>query len=373
MAESEIVKRFDGSNLVRLPFRCYVPTRISHMNDRPTGSPDTRIRRAVSARRVVCVYALIVGSVVGLSALTAAQSSFTAYEDVQQILPFLTDSLPPELKSPALPARRSNWGEWVVGHDREIRGRLLRGDEDTVVNWLLFGTSFTAEPRALFEVSPTSDDLERVISRRIRDLISTLRSTDANEHSAFAREVLQRQGYGFAAAGDRAKLEGHLRAEIQRVVAERQQYAQREEAFPAGDFARQMMVQSTLFRDRGLSLDTSILSCFAIDQALETMKEQGLLAANGIRRVAVIGPGLDFADKNSGYDFYPVQTLQPFTTIESLERLGLAAGEDAVELSTFDISPRVNDHIRAVRIAPKRASRMCCACRWTECLSGPPI
>jgi hypothetical protein len=109
------------------------------------------------------------------------------------------------------------------------------------------------------------------------------------------------------------------------------------------------MVQSTLFRDRGLSLDTSILPAFAIEQALETMKNKQLLPPNGIRRVAVIGPGLDFADKNSGYDFYPMQTLQPFTSIDSLVRLGLAAGPAEIELTTFDISPRVNDHILALQ------------------------
>jgi hypothetical protein len=65
--------------------------------------------------------------------------------------------------------------------------------------------------------------------------------------------------------------------------------------------------------------------------------------------VAVIGPGLDFADKNSGYDFYPVQTMQPFTSIDSLVRLGLATGPAEIELTTFDISPRVNDHILAIR------------------------
>jgi hypothetical protein len=79
------------------------------------------------------------------------------------------------------------------------------------------------------------------------------------------------------------------------------------------------------------------------------MKHQGLLPPNGIRLVAVIGPGLDFADKNSGYDFYPVQTLQPFTTNDSLVRLGFASQPDEIELTNLDISHRVNDHIRTLR------------------------
>ena len=32
---------------------------------------------------------------------------------------------------------------WVERQDRAIRSRLQRGDEETIVNWLLFGTTFT--------------------------------------------------------------------------------------------------------------------------------------------------------------------------------------------------------------------------------------
>jgi len=136
------------------------------------------------------------------------------------------------------------------------------------------------------------------------------------------------------------------------------------------------MVQSRLFRDRGLSLDTSMLPGFAIEQALAAMQNQGLLRSDSIRRVAVIGPGLDFADKMSGYDFYPVQTLQPFTAIDSLVRLGLAPGPADVEITTLDISPRVNDHIAAIRNLAKAGTPYVLrlpidlASEWTPALLG---
>jgi hypothetical protein len=60
--------------------------------------------------------------------------------------------------------------------------------------------------------------------------------------------------------------------------------------------------------------------------------------------VAVVGPGLDFIDKQAGYDFYPVQTIQPFAVMDSLLRLQLA-GPAALELVTLDLSPRVNAHV----------------------------
>jgi hypothetical protein len=49
--------------------------------------------------------------------------------------------------------------------------------------------------------------------------------------------------------------------------------------------------RSRLFRDRGISLDTTILSSFGIEGALRDMKDQAMLLEKSIARVAVIGPG----------------------------------------------------------------------------------
>jgi hypothetical protein len=167
-----------------------------------------------------------------------------------------------------------------------------------------------------------TDGLSRIIGKRTKDLIAALASSDQNERIVFARRLLLTQGYKFDTAKERSRLERRLQAEVERVVAERRQYLLREDAFPAGDVIEQIMVQSTLFRDRGLSLDTSILPSFAVQQALERMSNEGLLPPNSIRRVAVIGPGPDFADKNSGYgDFYPVQTPPAV----HIDRFGVAA------------------------------------------------
>jgi SAM-dependent methyltransferase len=62
----------------------------------------------------------------------------------------------------------------------------------------------------------------------------------------------------------------------------------------------------------------------------------------------VIGPGLDFTDKQEGYDFYPQQTIQPFGIVDSLIRLGLAR-VGGISVTTFDISPRVNQHLESAR------------------------
>jgi len=296
----------------------------------------------------LCLSIAVAACLVRLPSAAFTRDLFTSYDDVKDALASLADDLPPALKSSDATLQRLAWSGWVPVHDREIRERLARGDDDTIVNWLLFGTSFTREPKVLFEVSVSARDLPTLISRRITDFITTLRSTRPDERVLFARKLFLDEGYGVENARDRERLKNHLLSEAERILLERQRYAQREDSFRPGDFADQMMVQSHLFQDRGLSLDTSILPGFALEQALRTMKSRGLIAPNTIRRVAIIGPGLDFADKSSGYDFYPVQTLQPFSTIDSLLRLDLS-GVGQVEVTTFDISPRVNDHILHLR------------------------
>jgi hypothetical protein len=109
-----------------------------------------------------------------------------------------------------------------------------------------------------------------------------------------------------------------------------------------------MLPYATLYRNRGLSSDTSILSNYAVESALQALKESRRIGSRPIRRVAVVGPGLDFINKADGHDFYPEQTIQPFAVIDSLIRLGLSR-IDELSVTTFDVSARVNEHLAAAR------------------------
>src|SRR6185369_2042002 len=90
-----------------------------------------------------------------------------------------------------------------------------------------------------------------------------------------------------------------------------------------------------------------------LEQSLKALLDRKLMAAGSIRRIAIIGPGLDVTDKEEGFDFYPQQTLQPFAIIDSVLRLGLARPQN-LQLTTLDLSPRVNDHIGRARAAALR-------------------
>jgi hypothetical protein len=105
----------------------------------------------------------------------------------------------------------------------------------------------------------------------------------------------------------------------------------------------------TVLRDRGLSTNTSIFIDHAIDATFDALKADRQIAPATVRRVAVIGPGLDFSDKLDGYDFYPPQTIQPFAIVDSLRRRGLAASS-GVQVTAFDLSPRILRHLDAARM-----------------------
>jgi SAM-dependent methyltransferase len=223
---------------------------------------------------------------------------------------------------------------------------------------MLFGTSFTFRPRAVIgSVAPDPDaDPEVVLRRtielisgRIDDLLKALAAPGTNERRLFARALLGRKGLRFTTAADRDEAREYLRAAVVRVANEQEQIDQELGATSGGDPTTEFVKRSQLFRTRGLSLDTSLVPNFALERALTEMKARGLLGAGGVRRVAIVGPGLDFADKDVGFDFYPQQTLQPFAVLDSLTRLGLAPASRAPDIVLLDISPRVVDHVTRAR------------------------
>jgi hypothetical protein len=298
------------------------------------------------------------GLVLMLGAATTAAARYVAYDDVAVVLTALADIAPADLKhrNATLPDR---WDEWARRHDGEIRARVQAGDQETIVNWLLFGTTFTKRPRVpLDDLADTSSTRQRLtdaqiaalIGDRTGDLVTALASPGQDERRLFARDLFSRQGFSMATPAERVRLIEHLLTLVTEVTRDRAKYATEAEAIRRlADAGEQFAARSKLFRDRGLSADTSFRPNFALERALATMKEKGLVRPGSVREIAVIGPGLDFADKSSGYDFYPQQTLQPFALLDSLVRLGLTADAQAVHVTTLDLSPRVNAHLRAMK------------------------
>ncbi|MFN7997241.1 MAG: class I SAM-dependent methyltransferase [Bryobacteraceae bacterium] len=240
----------------------------------------------------------------------------------------------------------SGWDAWVRAQDREVRARVDRGVEDSISNLILFGTSFTKLPR-LYAPEAAVDRTGKLVDAalvRIHAAAVAISGDAPNERLRFARDFLSRQHV------DWKDVEALLAANLTRFALEQRGYQEKlRAAGQNGDAQEVLFVRSTLFDRRGLSVDTSLLPNYALEDTLRAMLSKGALSPGSIGRIAVIGPGLDFTDKRDGYDLYPLQTIQPFAVMEAAIRLDLVK-RGTLTVTTLDLNPTVNSHLRHAAI-----------------------
>lgn len=287
-------------------------------------------------------------TVVATLSLFAANRAFTPYASVRRILDEQQERAPAELRT----ADEAEWLAWASRQDLSIRARLRQGELDSMVNLLLYGTSFTRQPRILM-AGLTEASKAGVLRSRVDDLVAGLRSPGDNERLIFLQRLLRSQGIDPQSPEGPKETGVFILQNLQRVIQERRTLADRAadaKTDTEPNDPSSLLDRLSLFRDRGVSLDTGITSDFSIDQTLRDLKNRGLLREGQVARVAVIGPGLDFIDKNEGsaFDYYPQQTLQPFALYDSLARLKIA-NPNALSMAIFDISSRVIQHVERAR------------------------
>src|SRR5262249_43051339 len=227
----------------------------------------------------------------------------------------------------------AQWDLWIRGQDAEVRSRIDRGVEDSISNFILYGVSFTKLPRlsGSEDVLDERGSITRSAQKRIDALLVALERAARNERVEFIREFLSKRKI------PPADFDNYLVGNLVRFAREQRVYQKAlDETSKSGDANQLMSVRGSLYKGRGLSADTSLLPNFAIEETLRAMTNKGVLKPGSIRRIAIVGPGLDFADKRDGYDFYPLQTIQPFAVLETAKRLGLA-GDVPVDVVTFDL------------------------------------
>jgi hypothetical protein len=217
------------------------------------------------------------------------------------------------------------WDTWIRQRDWEVRSRNDQSVEDLISRWIVFGSSFTTQPELGSESNAVNAAgiLTGVARARIEDFIKALDSRD-DERWRDVLEFLRRQ----------------------RVT---------EEELPA--FLGGILRRSALeYRSSGRSAEIApLLTDFAMSETLRILKSGGLLPAH-VRRIAVVAPELDFSGEPDGYDFYPLQTLQPFAILEAVERLELARAGDA-QLSLIELNPFALAHLRAMTAKIRSAAR----------------
>jgi hypothetical protein len=273
------------------------------------------------------------------TAAGGARSRFLEYGDVEQVLQ--SRLLPADLAALANATLRARWPQWVRSRDAEIRSRIQKGEEDTLANFVLFGVSFTTQRRLTPGITDPSES-DRAIRARVQNFVEAVSRPGNNERLVLLGGLIRRLGYNTTAGEARERLSEYVLDNVLRYLAEQKRY-ESSVAFSLGnDTTSSFGTTSELYKDRGLSVDTDFRPNYAIETALAEIKRRGLLRS--VRRVAVIGPGLDFTDKDSGFDHYPLQTLQPFAVVDSLLRLGLAKPQD-LRVTLFEISVPALDHI----------------------------
>jgi SAM-dependent methyltransferase len=295
--------------------------------------------------KICGVLALVAGLVADVAA--RQDSTWMAYAEAAAVIEALRDDLrPEEMRGKALPQVEAVWPAWVARHDTAVRARVEEGDDDSVVHLLLFGSTFTERPRATdLELAGLVRDPAAALASlrpRIDDFLVALAAPGANDRLLFARQRMERRGFDLRTEIGRANTRAFLEDRTRRIGADAPSLRLLDGNAGVAD-------TRTLFRDRGLSSDTTIFIDHGIDRALEALKDSRILPGD-VRRVAIIGPGLDVIDKQRGYDFYPLQTIQPFAVVDSLLRFGLAeAGQ--LQVTAYDLSPRVHAHLTSAREA----------------------
>ena len=306
-------------------------------------------RRESARRRAACWFAAPAALLLSAIATNAGQTSnavrFLRYDEVRDVVR--------EYRSMgellAFGDDEESWHAWLVGRDAETRSRIDEGVADSISNLILYGTSFTNAPRLVNfeEATGQSGELVPRVRERVREFAKALRQTNAGERVTLAKAFLARQ---HVADGD---VEACLTKNLERFVRDQREYQKKMEASSSEANAGEALgVRGTLYADRGLSVDTSLLPNYALEKTLAAMLRKGAIEAGSMKRVAIIGPGLDYADKRGGYDFYPLQTIQPFAVLDSLARLGLS-DKSRVELTAFDLNHTVLDHVKRLAAVGK--------------------
>lgn len=300
-----------------------------------SGPPLARAGAKLRTTRVV-----VLAFVLGFHSAIAAQTPSPEFLPLDSAQPVLQKIACSGKDCPAPAISPADWTAWLQKSGAQIRQRLDVGEEDSLTNLLRFGVTYTREYRIDDEylvLYGQSSLVNAFAENRANDLIKALASPNAGQGFVEMRAFIEKKGYSLKTPAERAKLKAYLLANLARMQKEFLQL--REQA---------KTNRSQEFQQRGISLDSNLWPDYDLDLTLQTLLDSGKLKPNSIRRVAIVGPGLDFVNKQEGVDYYPPQITQPYAVLDTLIRLGLAK-PDVVELYTFDISSRVNLHLEIAR------------------------
>src|SRR5512138_50711 len=101
----------------------------------------------VPSPRSLIIVLLFAGAAITFAQAPATKANIP-FTEAQPIFQALQQQLWPVDLRVATPAQlEALWPGWVAREDAAIRTRVAAGDEDSIINLLLYGTTFTSQPR----------------------------------------------------------------------------------------------------------------------------------------------------------------------------------------------------------------------------------
>jgi hypothetical protein len=222
-----------------------------------------------------------------------------------EVQPLLSGLTTPAEKVPDVTDSKQ-WDAWIRQHDAEMRGGIDRCIEDSISMLIMYGTSFTKQPRLAGPAEAVTSAGDLTPAARIR-MDAFINGLDQIDDERF-RSILQ--------------------------FLRRRQIAQDElRPFLIGNFRRAALERRASHQEH-----TGSAGSASLEQALRGLMSTGKAPAH-IRRIAVIGPGLD-------PEFDP-DTYNLFAGLDAAQATGLAK-PGSVEVVVFDIHPWVLSYVRSI-------------------------
>jgi hypothetical protein len=239
---------------------------------------------------------------------------------------------------------------------RRTADRVRESDLDAMVYYALQSTTFTQEPpiepalsaRAFVEgldadtrakflagSAAPADAVPAAARRRLTAFAEAARKGTAGSRLAYFHEVIQRE--------PRVPADPGLFVVQQYVRATRFLY---EKEFVAQQQADRGQAVAALYHDRGLSTDTAVEAGYLVYIGLAMLK--ALEPERRVRRVLIVGPGLDLAPRTGLLEIGPPESYQPYAVADALVSLKLST-LDNLSIIGGDVNPRVVEHLRRAR------------------------
>lgn len=213
--------------------------------------------------------------------------------------------------------------------------RVREGDLDHLIFYLLQSKRFPGqpiEPALSAKAFVESGRVPEGVQTRVSALLRAIEDPDSDARLIYFRDLVH-TAFPNARQRDSGVLAEYGRA--MRFLYEKEFVAQRT--------ARPADAVAALYRARGLSTDTAVEAGYLVYQGLGVAR--AIAPGGSVRRVLIIGPGLDLAPRTGLIESGPPESYQPWAVIDALVSLGVSR-LDSLEVVAADINPRVVTHLR---------------------------